>query len=209
MKCACVEQGVYQCGPGGAGPEEPSVERESATDPGAVIVSDSVHVMDRMNGVCVAAIVTGLTATPWVLDLTAWPRGGGNYPVNMALFNPHGELPDTWHHPEACPQPHRPAGAAPGLVLLLPLLIPARAVRWEGDNLQQVRKITGTRENGDYRFLTPGDICGSWRHPHVYNDARQMWEPVKIGDWIVAGHQQEWTVVPGHVVAAAYEPVPT
>lgn len=81
------------------------------------------------------------------------------------------------------------------------------AVRWNGDNVEEIKAFAGVRDNGESRFLLPDEITGVWEHPHVYDELHDTWVTVYPGQWVIRGVQGEFYPCAQDVFAETYEPV--
>jgi hypothetical protein len=81
------------------------------------------------------------------------------------------------------------------------------AIRWTGDNAEEIKAFVGVRDNGESRFLLPGEISGAWEHPHVYEDLHETWVTVFPGHWVVKGTQGDFYLRADDVFAETYESV--
>lgn len=215
-ECAApIPRSLGECAQASARPR--GLEQDSLPDPGLVAMGDRVHLTDPASGKCVLAFITATTSTPQVVHLTVFPAAGGFHPEKFVMFNPEGDAASTWHLRDECPreplrsnrvQDYVSSSSIPGVVGLIPVPIPTSGLPYDGDNFPEMQRFTGTRENGEPRFLLPNEVTGNWRYPHVYNEAREQWEPVKVGDWVVSGLQGEFLVVAHDVVRSSFLHMP-
>ena len=86
-----------------------------------------------------------------------------------------------------------------------PVEVEVEAIRWTGDNAEQIKAFVGQRDNGECRFLLPGEITGAWEHPHVYEDNHRQWIAVLPGYWVVRGTRGEFYPCDPDAFAETYE----
>jgi hypothetical protein len=79
------------------------------------------------------------------------------------------------------------------------------AMQWDGTNADAIKAFTGTRDNGESRFLEPAEISGTWDKPHVYDELQGEWIPVNDNDWIIRGIRGEFYPCAADVFAATYD----
>ena len=83
-----------------------------------------------------------------------------------------------------------------------------QAVQWRGDNADEIKAFVGEREdNGECRFLLPGDIFGVWHEPHIWEDNHKQWIAVLPNYWVIRGTQGEFYPCDPDAFESSYEEV--
>jgi len=78
------------------------------------------------------------------------------------------------------------------------------AVRWTGDNAEELRHFTG----GRFETINPLDLDeGSEMTAQVFDVLHNTWVSMRTGDWIVRGVKGEFYPVRDDVFRETYEPV--
>lgn len=89
--------------------------------------------------------------------------------------------------------------------------VEVQAVQWTGDNADELKAFTGTREaTGEPRFLTTEEITrGPFEahHPVVYDELHYTWVNVMADNWIIRGVQGEFYPCAADVFAKTHEEV--
>jgi hypothetical protein len=86
--------------------------------------------------------------------------------------------------------------------------IAIEAVRWTGDNPDEVRQFVGFREGTqEPGFVLPGERAEGSGEAQVWTRETRAWGDVPLGHWVMRGVEGEFYSCAPHIFAMTYEPV--
>lgn len=91
-------------------------------------------------------------------------------------------------------------------VILESKVLRIRAVKWYGDNVEEIKEFVGVKtSNGESCFLLPDENSEEADNPILWNEAGQQWISVPDGCWILKGLVDEFYPCAEHALFAKYD----